>query len=439
MSISPELTTVEGGVIPLEKGSIHTQNALLICIDDSQLASPQDKAGVVLYSRRVETIGRGKENSILLDSASISRQHASISVTNQHWTIRDLGSSNGVFINNRAVTQARLKNGVIIKFGSIPFRFEVDDIEGGAKVSNSQAPHEVDDAGKTMLFRDVRAASRLLDDTGVDIAADEIAEQAARKKQKKEGAIGLIVKAAEKKDEADDGALPKAKTPVYLRVFYGLCFILLFVAIYVAANTIIQRNALESMRETVNKFVRFEVKKNNIENFPAEMRRISEIKNEIKKLLEKDEKSIDLKRLLGKVIFLQIERNFYEMESVNKHDEARSVIGAARLELQKEIPEIYGDAQDVSEPEAMLRLMEGIVMFNEFAEKYPNPRAKDVVLSRSEFDNLLKRKEEDAKLSKEINMDILTLPYLGEMLELRKQRLRLLDRWQLVFRTNPDF
>ena len=78
-------------------------------------------------------------------------------------------------------------------------------------------------------------------------------------------------------------------------------------------------------------------------------------------------------------------------------------------------------------------------MFNEFAEKYPNPRAKDVVLSRSEFDNLLKRKEEDAKLSKEINMDILTLPYLGEMLELRKQRLRLLDRWQLVFRTNPDF
>ena len=146
-----------------------------------------------------------------------------------------------------------------------------------------------------------------------------------------------------------------------------------------------------------------------------------------------------MKRLLGKVIFLQIERNFYEMESVNKHDEARSVIGAARLELQKEIPEIYGDAQDVSEPEAMLRLMEGIVMFNEFAEKYPNPRAKDVVLSRSEFDNLLKRKEEDAKLSKEINMDILTLPYLGEMLELRKQRLRLLDRWQLVFRTNPDF
>ena len=78
-------------------------------------------------------------------------------------------------------------------------------------------------------------------------------------------------------------------------------------------------------------------------------------------------------------------------------------------------------------------------MFNEFAEKYPNPRSKDVVLSRSEFDNLLKRKEEDAKLSKEINMDILTLPYLGEMLELRKQRLRLLDRWQLVFRTNPDY
>jgi hypothetical protein len=48
----------------------------------------------------------------------------------------------------------------------------------------------------------------------------------------------------------------------------------------------------------------------------------------------------------------------------------------------------------------------------------------------------VKRKEADAKLSKEINMNILTLPYLGEMLDLKKQRLRLLDRWQLVFRTN---
>ena len=140
--------------------------------------------------------------------------------------------------------------------------------------------------------------------------------------------------------------------------------------------------------------------------------------------------------MLGQVIFLQVERNFYEAESAKKHDEARSVIAAARLELQKEIPEIFGDAEDISEQEAMLRVMEGIVIFNEFAEMYPNPRSKDVALSRSEFDNLVKRKEADAKLSKEINMNILTLPYLGEMLDLKKQRLRLLDRWQLVFRTN---
>jgi len=282
----------------------------------------------------------------------------------------------------------------------------------------------------------VRASSKLLDQSGEDIAAAEIAERAVREKQKKEGGIGPIVKAAEKKDEAADAGVPKSKMPVYMRIFYGLCFILLFAAIYIAAINIIQRNSLESQRDAVNRFVRFEVKKNNIENFPIERKRILEIKNELKKLIEKDEKSIDLKRLLGQVIFLQVERNFYEAESAKKHDEARSVIAAARLELQKEIPEIFGDAEDISEQEAMLRVMEGIVIFNEFAETYPNPRSKDVGLSRSEFDNLVKRKEADAKLSKEINMNILTLPYLGEMLDLKKQRLRLLDRWQLVFRTN---
>jgi len=437
MPISTDLTVVQGGVIPQNKGRIRTQTALLICTDASQFGSPQDEAGIVLDGRRGETIGRGTENSIILDAASISRQHASISVANQHWIIRDLGSSNGVFINDRPVMEARLKDGVIIKFGTIPFRFEVGDMEGEAKVSNSQAPHDDDDAsGKTMLFRDVRASSRLLDQSGEDIAAAEIAERTVREKQKKEGGIGPIVKAAEKKDDAADAGVPKAKMPVYMRIFYGLCFILLFAAIYIAAINIIQRNSLESQRDAVNRFVRFEVKKNNIENFPIERKRILEIKNELKKLIEKDEKSIDLKRLLGQVIFLQVERNFYEAESAKKHDEARSVIAAARLELQKEIPEIFGDAEDISEQEAMLRVMEGIVIFNEFAEMYPNPRSKDVALSRSEFDNLVKRKEADAKLSKEINMNILTLPYLGEMLDLKKQRLRLLDRWQLVFRTN---
>jgi len=437
MPISSELTVVQGGVMPEQQEQIPTQNALLICLDSSQLRTPQDEAGIVLDGRRVETIGRGKENSIFLDSAGISRRHASIAVRNRHWMIRDLGSSNGVFINDRPVMEARLKDGVIIKFGSIPFRFEVGDWLGEAKVSNSHATDEDDDAsGKTMLFRDVRASSRLLDESGADIAAAEIAERAVREKQKKDGGIGPIVRAVEKKDEAADAGVPKAKTPWYLRVFYGLCFILLFAGIYVAAINLIQRNSLETQRDAVNRFVRFEVKKNGIENLSIERKRILAIKNELKKTIEKNDKSIDLKRLLGQVIFLQVERNFYEAESAKKHDEARSVIATARLELQKEIPEIYEDSQEVSDPEAMLQIMEGIIIFNEFAEKYPNPRAKDVALSRPEFDKLMKRKEADAKLAREFNMDILTLPYLGEMLELKKQRLRLLDRWQLVFRTN---
>jgi len=437
MPISSELTVVQGGVIPEQQGQIPTQNALLICLDSSQLGTPQDEAGIVLDGRRVETIGRGKENSIFLDSAGISRQHASIAVRNQRWMVRDLGSSNGVFINDRPVMEARLKDGVIIKFGSVPFRFEVGDMLGETTVSNSQALEEDDDAsGKTMLFRDVRASSRLLNESGEDIAAAEIAERAVREKQKKDGVIGPIVTPAEEKDEVADAGAPRAKTPWYMRVFYGLCFTLLFAAIYVATINVIQRNSLESQRDAVNRFVRFEVKKNSVENFLIERKRILEIKNELKKLLEKNEKSIDLKKLLGQVIFLQVERNFYEAEFAKKHDEARGVVAAARLELQKEIPEIYGDSQEISEPEAMLQMMEGIIIFNEFAEKYPNPRAKDVALSRPEFDKLMKRKEADAKLAREINMDILTLPYLGEMLELKKQRLRLLDRWQLVFRTN---
>lgn len=66
------------------------------------------------------TIGRGKENDIIIDDATVSRQHATIIQTEDGLFISDNGSSNGTFINgNRIQGEARLNPNDILKLGTV--------------------------------------------------------------------------------------------------------------------------------------------------------------------------------------------------------------------------------------------------------------------------------------------------------------------------------
>lgn len=72
-------------------------------------------------------IGRGKEADIRLQSPVISREHASIQPGTPEWTITDLGSKNGTFLNGKRITRTeRLKAGDVIQIG--PFRLNYEGI-----------------------------------------------------------------------------------------------------------------------------------------------------------------------------------------------------------------------------------------------------------------------------------------------------------------------
>ena len=62
--------------------------------------------------------GRGAECSVVVDATTVSRRHARITVALGVATLEDLGSSNGTFVNNVAISSAtRLKNGDEIALG----------------------------------------------------------------------------------------------------------------------------------------------------------------------------------------------------------------------------------------------------------------------------------------------------------------------------------
>jgi len=63
------------------------------------------------------TVGREASNSLQIEDRALSRSHARLTKTGSDYSIQDLGSTNGTFVNGKAVTgQFALNNGDIISF-----------------------------------------------------------------------------------------------------------------------------------------------------------------------------------------------------------------------------------------------------------------------------------------------------------------------------------
>ncbi len=69
-------------------------------------------------------IGRDKKCDLVLSDRKVSRRHAMLIVKEKVPFIFDLNSTNGTFLNNKIITECRLRPGDIIKIGDISFIFD---------------------------------------------------------------------------------------------------------------------------------------------------------------------------------------------------------------------------------------------------------------------------------------------------------------------------
>jgi pSer/pThr/pTyr-binding forkhead associated (FHA) protein len=71
------------------------------------------------------SIGRGKENDIVIDDTYISHHHAIINRINNLYVIEDLNSVNHTYLNGKILAKKTyLQSGDIIKIGLVTFKFE---------------------------------------------------------------------------------------------------------------------------------------------------------------------------------------------------------------------------------------------------------------------------------------------------------------------------
>jgi predicted component of type VI protein secretion system len=73
-------------------------------------------------------LGRSRDCDVVVDDANVSRHHAEVRPSGGSWTVRDLGSTNGVKVNGRRLDAARaqsLKPGDVLELGTSRITFDV--------------------------------------------------------------------------------------------------------------------------------------------------------------------------------------------------------------------------------------------------------------------------------------------------------------------------
>ena len=75
--------------------------------------------------KRLVTVGRQRENDIVIDDRHISNYHAQIEYLDHEFHVRDLGSANGTYVNKKRVdTTYVLQHGDVVHFGQYGYAFE---------------------------------------------------------------------------------------------------------------------------------------------------------------------------------------------------------------------------------------------------------------------------------------------------------------------------
>lgn len=92
-------------------------------------------------TKDITVIGRGEACDVVVDDEHCSRNHAEIHAVGGGFVVRDLGSTNGVFVNDaRVVADVELRAGDLIRMGESRLRFGLED----AAASSVPTPSGID-------------------------------------------------------------------------------------------------------------------------------------------------------------------------------------------------------------------------------------------------------------------------------------------------------
>ena len=121
---NPNKTVVTTVGPPPKRAATATDACLVVIYGD-------DLGRRVPLGTRPTIIGRSSRCEVQVDQESVSRNHCKIAFTGKHYTVRDMGSTNGTYVNDELIDEIQLRDGDQVKVGRTILKFIVGgNIEG---------------------------------------------------------------------------------------------------------------------------------------------------------------------------------------------------------------------------------------------------------------------------------------------------------------------
>jgi DNA-binding NtrC family response regulator len=100
-------------------------------------------------------IGKDGDNDIVIDDPTVSRNHFTIARDGERYVVRDLGSTNGTFVDGAQVKEAYLRPGVSLEAGDVVMRFQPE--QAPMQLAPSVNDHFGELVGKSLAMREIFA------------------------------------------------------------------------------------------------------------------------------------------------------------------------------------------------------------------------------------------------------------------------------------------
>ncbi|MFQ5495608.1 MAG: FHA domain-containing protein [Phycisphaerae bacterium] len=131
----------------------------------------------------VTTIGRKDESSIRIPLAVVSRRHARITLNEHRAVLKNLGASNGTYLNNKRIEEQTLEAGDQIIIGPVVFTVQIDGKPGDDELikvrSKISAQQQAKGGAAVATSRHVAATNEELDPISALEALASSADQTA--------------------------------------------------------------------------------------------------------------------------------------------------------------------------------------------------------------------------------------------------------------------